>query len=206
MSTRIPSRPNTAALSSAAGARASARRRLALSALAGGLLCGAAWLAAPRAQAAEPAALAAVVARATVPLAEAIDGVEKNAPGRVTQAELEDDRTDAQGAPLYEMELATPQAQREDLLVSAATGQIVGRKADGPLKAKDAERLKAATLPLSQSVRTALGRQPGHAVQAELDSHFGTVVHEVDILTAQGTLVQVKVHAGNGQIVSVRGK
>ena len=72
------------------------------------------------------------------------------------------------------------------LLVSAATGQIVGRKADGPLKAKDAERLKAATLPLSQSVRTALGRQPGHAVQAELDSHFGTVVHEVDILTAQG--------------------
>jgi len=204
MSTRIPSRP--AALSpSTLGARPPALRRRVLPALVGGLLCGAAWLAVSRAQAAEPAVLAAIVARATVPLAEAIGGVEKSASGRVTQAELEDERTDAQGAPLYEMELATPQGQREDLMVSAATGQIVGRKADGALKSKDAGRLKAATLPMPQAVRAALARQAGHAVQAELDSHFGTVVYEIDILTPQGTLAQVKVHAGTGQIVSVRG-
>ena len=84
-------------------------------------------------------------------------------------------------------------------------GRLEGEPADGALKSKDAGRLKAATLPMPQAVRAALARQAGHAVQAELDSHFGTVVYEIDILTPQGTLAQVKVHAGTGQIVSVRG-
>lgn len=204
MSTRTSSR--SIALAAAPARQAALRRRMALSALAGALLCGAGWLAAPRAEAAEPAVLAAVAARATLPLAEAVAGVEKSAAGRLLEVELEDERTDAQGAPLYEMTLATPQGQREDLMVSAATGQVVSRKADGALKRKEADRMKAATLAMPQAVRTALERQGGRAVKAELDSHFGTVVYEVEILTPQGTLAEVKVHAGNGQIVSVASK
>lgn len=183
-----------------------APQRKLLYALAAGLLCGAAWLAAPSAQAAQPAVLAAVAARATLPLAEVVSRIEKSAPGRVVQIELEDERNDAQGAPLYEVELATAQGQREDLMVSSASGQPVSRKADGPLKAKDADRLKAATLPMVKAVEAALGQQAGRAVKAELDTHFGTVVYEVEILTAQNTLAEVKVNAASGQIVNMRGK
>lgn len=201
-----PSRSHPVAIALQTRAAPRARQRIALSLLATGLLGGAMWLAAPRVHAAEPAVLAAVAARASLPLAEVVTRVEKSGPGRVLQIELEDKRNDAQGAPLYEVEWATPQGQREDLDVSSASGQAVSRKADGPLKAKDAERLKAATLPMAQAVTAALAQQPGRAVKAELDSHFGTVVYEVEIVTAQSTLAEVKVHAGTGQIVSARGK
>lgn len=68
--------------------------------------------------------------------------------------------------------------------------------------AQAASRLAQARISLSQAIAAAEAHHPGsRAVQAELDSQPGQVVFDVDVLDPQQQLHEVRIDAGNGQVI-----
>lgn len=64
---------------------------------------------------------------------------------------------------------------------------------------------RATKVALADAVRTALAHTPGQAIQATLESLKGRLLYEVEIVTADGTVVEVFVDPQTGQALAPGG-
>lgn len=88
-------------------------------------------------------------------------------------------------------------------LLAAATFMIFAIPALAT-DASDAARLvEQAKINITQAVALAQTEAAGVAVSAELDSHFGKVVYEVEVLSG-ARLFDVRLNAVDGSIISVK--
>jgi uncharacterized membrane protein YkoI len=63
-------------------------------------------------------------------------------------------------------------------------------------------RREGLILPLEQLLQVALQRYPGaELLEAELEEEDGVLVYEVELLTAQGIVRELELHAGNAQVL-----
>jgi uncharacterized membrane protein YkoI len=85
------------------------------------------------------------------------------------------------------------------LLVSL--GVATGAAADGH---DDAYRLRqrGEILPLERILDRAQSMQPGSVLEVELERKHGRYVYEVEILDPQGVVWELKLDAGNGELIS----
>ncbi|MBX9660766.1 MAG: PepSY domain-containing protein [Nitrospiraceae bacterium] len=70
------------------------------------------------------------------------------------------------------------------------------------------EKLKwarATKVSLADAIRTALARTPGLAIQATLESLKGRLIYEIEIVTADGAVVEVFVDPQTGNIIDSGG-
>ena len=142
-----------------------------------------------------------LAAQSKLSLVQAIESATRTVPGTVIDAEL--DQGDAAGA-RYELEVITPNGDSVEVWVNAVTGQAAQHKNEGKAKRKDLQRLEDAKATLPQAIQSATTHTPGTAVAAELDSHWGTTSYQVDVLQADGVLMEVKVDAADGRVIRAK--
>ncbi|WP_277963487.1 PepSY domain-containing protein [Pseudomonas sp. RIT-To-2] len=57
-------------------------------------------------------------------------------------------------------------------------------------------------LPLEQLLQKAMDRYPGaKLLEAELEEHHGVYTYEVELLTPDGVVREIKLHAANGDVL-----
>lgn len=148
-----------------------------------------------------PAEWQQLTAQSKLSLTQAIERAVQAVPGQVIEAEL--DRGDPAGA-RYELEVITPNGDSVEVWVDATTGQAAQHKNDGKAKRKDLKRLEDAKASLPQAIQSATSHIPGTAVSAELDNHWGTTSYQVNVLQADGVLMEVKVNAADGKVIRAK--
>lgn len=161
----------------------------------------AAALVAGSAMAKSPAEWQALTAPVTVSLSQAVGSAIKLVPGKVIGAELDDG--DGAGT-RYELEVLTPAGESVEVWVNAGTGQAVLHKNDGKAKRKDVKRSQEASQSIEQAITAATAHTAGKPVAAELDNHWGKTVYQVDVLQADGTLMELKVDAVDGKVIRAK--
>jgi uncharacterized membrane protein YkoI len=122
-------------------------------------------------------------------------------PGKAIEAQLDDG--DGMG-PRYEIEIITPAGDSVEVWVNALTGQAAQHKNDGAAKRKDRQRLEKAKSTIEQAIQAATKHTPGKAVSAELDSHWGRTTYQIDVLQADGVLMEVKIDAVGGEVIRAK--
>jgi uncharacterized membrane protein YkoI len=70
--------------------------------------------------------------------------------------------------------------------------------------AKTCSAWKDAKASLPQAIQSATTHTPGTAVSAELDNHWGTTSYQVNVLQADGVLMEVKVDAADGRVIRAK--
>ncbi len=65
----------------------------------------------------------------------------------------------------------------------------------------DRQRLEKAKSTIEQAIQAATRHTPGTPVSAELDSHWGQTSYQVEVLQANGTLMEVKIDAVGGEVI-----
>ncbi len=143
----------------------------------------------------------AITSQAQLALDQAITRATQAVPGKAIEAQLDDG--DGSG-PRYEIEIITPAGESVEVWVNAITGQAARHKDDGAAKRKDRQRLEKARSTIEQAIQMALKHTPGKAVSAELDSHWGRTSYQVDVLQADGVLMEVKVDAVGGEVIRAK--
>jgi uncharacterized membrane protein YkoI len=91
-----------------------------------------------------------------------------------------------------------------EVWVNALTGQAAQHKNDGAAKRKDRQRLEKAKSTIEQAIQAATKHTPGKAVSAELDSHWGRTTYQIDVLQADGVLMEVKIDAVGGEVIRAK--
>lgn len=146
-----------------------------------------------------PAQWQALTSTVQVSLPQAIAASTQAVPGKVLHIEIDDG--DGAGT-RYEAEVLTATGEEAEVWVNAATGQAGLHKNDGAAKRKDKQRAQDAKISIEQAITAATAHIAGKPVKAKLDSHFGTVTYEVDVLQADHTLMEVKINAADGKVIS----
>ena len=90
-------------------------------------------------------------------------------------------------------------------ITGCATGGLFGAKeAD---ESKEAMALLAqARVTIDQALRVATDKQAGRVIEAELEKKHGKAIWEVEIVTAEGKVVEVHVDAETGAVIDVEEK
>jgi uncharacterized membrane protein YkoI len=168
--------------------------------LCGSLLCMAMLTSAslPVQAADTPAQLQAGLQQTQLTLSQAIDAAEAAVPGRSIDAQLDTDK----GMPRFEIKLITPQNKQVEVHVNASTGAALQHKDKGAAAAKDKKQLEASKITLQQAIAAALKHTPGTAVDAELSQDWGRTVIAVDVLTAAGQRLEIKLNPENASVLS----
>lgn len=149
------------------------------------------------AQAADtPAQLQAGLQQTRLTLSQAIDAAEAAVPGRTIDAQLDIDKGS------FEIKLITPQNKQVEVHVNASTGAALQHKDKGAASAKDQRQLEASKVTLQQAIAAALKHTPGTAVDAELGQDWGRTVIAVDVLTAIGQRMEIKLNPENASVLS----
>ena len=65
------------------------------------------------------------------------------------------------------------------------------------------EMAATAKVTIDQAIKTALEKVPGKAVEAELEKKHGTLVWEVEVVTAENKVMEVHIDAGSGAVIDV---
>ncbi|MBB1648737.1 PepSY domain-containing protein [Delftia sp. UME58] len=142
-----------------------------------------------------------ITSQAKIPLEQAITRATQAVPGKAIEAQLDDG--DGMG-PRYEVEVITPAGDSVEVWVNAITGQAAQHKNDGAAKRKDRQRLEKAKSTIEQAIQAATKHTPGTPVSAELDSHWGQTSYQVEVLQANGTLMEVKIDAAGGEVIRAK--
>ena len=71
---------------------------------------------------------------------------------------------------------------------------------------KVADLVKDATVTIDQAIKTALEKVPGTAVEAELEKKHGKTVWEVEVVGADGKVMEVHIDAGSGAVIDTEAK
>ena len=153
------------------------------------------------AHAKSPAQWQSLTAPLKVTAEQAIQSATQAVPGKVVEVELDD----GDGAGVrYEVKIITPQNQRMEVWVDGASGQARTHKDDGKAKERHLERLQAAKLDIQQAIQAATAHTAGRAVKAELDSHRGTTIYEVEVLQADHTVMEIQLDATDGKVLRAK--
>lgn len=116
--------------------------------------------------------------------------------GTVIDIDLDDEH----GRSVYEVAVVTDTGTTE-VLLDARTGEVLGQKPEDAEDAAEDARLAArARVPAVPAIATATAAVPGEPVDLELSDHWGSVVFEIDVVTAEGTF-EVLVDATTGEVV-----
>jgi uncharacterized membrane protein YkoI len=98
------------------------------------------------------------------------------------------------------------------LLVVLGLGVAIAGEKAKKLEIEDvsvAEKIKwakATRVPLMDALRTALSHTPGQAIEAELESIDGRLVYEIEIVTAEGKVIESYVDPQTGKLIDSGGK
>lgn len=84
----------------------------------------------------------------------------------------------------------------------ATAGGLAYAKQTGALENDAVVDLAKAKISLSQAIGSAETHAAGKAVKAELDSERGPVVFNVEVVTADNQVMDVKVDANDGKVLS----
>jgi uncharacterized membrane protein YkoI len=68
------------------------------------------------------------------------------------------------------------------------------------------EMASRAKVTIDQAIKTASDKQPGRVIEAELEKKHGKAVWEVEVVTAEGKIVEVHVDADSGAVIDVEQK
>jgi uncharacterized membrane protein YkoI len=68
-------------------------------------------------------------------------------------------------------------------------------------KDKESVQAMAAKITMEQAIQTAKTKFPGRVVEAELESEDGTLVYEVEIVSASGEEQEIEIDAQSGKIL-----
>ena len=71
---------------------------------------------------------------------------------------------------------------------------------------KITELAKDATVTIDQAIKTASEKVPGMVVEAELEKKHGKTVWEVEVLGADGNVMEVHIDAGTGAVIDTEAK
>lgn len=72
------------------------------------------------------------------------------------------------------------------------------------LSASEAEFPAMAKITMAQAMEAALTAVPGQVLKAELDDEKGFLVYEIEVVTANKTVMKVTVDAGDGKVLVTR--
>lgn len=98
------------------------------------------------------------------------------------------------------------------LLIVLGLGLAIAGEKATKLEIEDvsvAEKIKwakATRVPLVDALRTALSHTPGQAIEAELESIDGRLVYEIEIVTADGRVVESYIDPQTGKLIDSGGK
>ncbi len=65
------------------------------------------------------------------------------------------------------------------------------------------EMAAAAKVTIDQAIKTALEKVPGKVIEAELEKKHHTLVWEVEVVTAENTVMEVHIDAESGAVIDV---
>ena len=120
-------------------------------------------------------------------------------PGEAVEVELELE----DGSPRYDFEIVDADGRKAEVECDALTGKVVEIEWEDDNMDVDAF-LERATVTLSQARKIALRRVPGKVVDISLETaSTGEISYEFDVLTSDGTQLDVEVDAVSGAIVEV---
>ena len=89
--------------------------------------------------------------------------------------------------------------------VGCATKGLFGANEADDLK-EAVEMASRAKVTIEQAIKTASDKQPGRAIEAELEKKHGKAVWEVEVVTAEGNVMEVHVDADSGAVIDVEKK
>ena len=89
--------------------------------------------------------------------------------------------------------------------VSACGHTMMGRMKGDVLKAK-AEMASEAKATIEQAIKAASEKVQGTVIEAELENRHGTIIWEVEVVTTDGTVMEVIVDSATGAVTSVEKK
>ena len=73
-------------------------------------------------------------------------------------------------------------------------------------KTSKAEMAAAAKVTIDQAIKAASDKAPGKVIEAELEKKHGTIVWEVEVVTAEGKVLEVHVDADSGAVIDTEEK
>ena len=79
-------------------------------------------------------------------------------------------------------------------------------KKDKEADTKITDLVKDATITIDQAIKTATEKVQGTVVQAELEKEHGKTVWEVEVLGADGHVMQVHIDAASGEVIDTEMK
>lgn len=113
-------------------------------------------------------------------------------------AVIEVERETHHGQAVWEVVVRDPNGRGIELKIETTTGDILKRESENlPWYAKDS----APKIDIREAIAIALAATPGTIEETELDWEQGRLVWEVEILTANGRLVELDIDAVTGRII-----
>ena len=105
--------------------------------------------------------------------------------------------------PFYAHLIAATRADAFILAAAVSTaGGLAYAKQSGAMEEDSAADLARAKISLSQAIGTAESHAAGKAVKAELDSEKGALAFDVEVVTADKKVMDVRVDANDGKVLS----
>lgn len=97
----------------------------------------------------------------------------------------------------------TTETESDDVQEPQLDGSIQAPETEGQSEADEAAELEGlATITPEEAQAAATAAVPGTAGDAELENENGSVVYEVPVTADDGTVTEVKVDAGNGNVLA----
>ena len=122
-----------------------------------------------------------------VTMEEALKTALKHVPGRVVEAELEEEDE----ATFYEIEIIDSDGMVREILVDANSGQIIKAARQGEVSYKSVQ----------EAIQLATEYYRWHVVEIELEEDEDEAVYEVELVNQAGETREIEVDALSGQVI-----
>ncbi|MBD8062830.1 PepSY domain-containing protein [Oceanitalea stevensii] len=110
------------------------------------------------------------------------------------------DRSDDDGEELWQVSVAVGDEEVE-VHVSVDGNEIVHEGEREPLEDEDRRRLEEASISAAEAATTAATEMSAAVEEVDLNEHLGTVVWDVELLSTDGAMTEVRVDATTGEVL-----
>ena len=128
----------------------------------------------------------------TITMVEALKIATELVPGRVVEAELEDE----EDIPFYEIEIISSEGIVVEVQVDANSGQIIKQAREG----------EVAYITVEEAIKSATEFLRWHAVEIELEEEDGKAVYEIKLVNNLGDEQEVEIDALSGKVLEPQPK
>lgn len=122
-----------------------------------------------------------------ITMLEALKTATELVPGRVVEAELEDE----EDIIFYEIEIISSDGMIVEVQVDANSGQIIKQAREG----------EVAYISVEEAIKTAKEFLRWHVVEIELEEEDGKAVYEIELVNTLGDTQEIEVEALSGKVV-----